>query len=145
MAKRAGKAIQITGVDEITKAMKREPEKIRAAMIQALYRTGVDVVNKAITLAPIESGNLRATGETKEPRITSANKVIVELSFGGPTKDAPQGANYAAVQHERMDYAHPQGGQAKYLEQPFLQETANWPDSLVRRMRMLLHVGGGTI
>lgn len=27
---------------------------------------------------------------------------------------------YAAVQHERLDYNHPRGGQAKYLEEPFL-------------------------
>lgn len=139
------KAIQIKGVKELSDALKREPEKIRAVMVQAIYQTGVDVQNKAMTLVPVDTGNLRSTADTTQPKLTGANRVRVEVSFGGPTKDAPEGANYAAVQHERVDYAHPNGGQAKYLEQPFLEEVSNWPASLVQRVRMLLHVGGGTL
>lgn len=33
---------------------------------------------------------------------------------------------YAKYQHEGLDFKHPQGGQAKYLEQPVLQETPQY-------------------
>lgn len=39
---------------------------------------------------------------------------------------------YAKWQHERLDYEHPQGGQAKYLEEPLYAEHRQYLGDLAR-------------
>lgn len=63
-------------------------------------------------LVPVESGALRGSGEVTVDGLTAA------VSYGTDE----QTAAYAAVQHERLDFAHPNGGQAKFLEQPMYTE-----------------------
>lgn len=41
---------------------------------------------------------------------------------------------YAAVQHERLDYNHPRGGQAKYLEQPLYDQHRDYLQSVADRV-----------
>lgn len=52
---------------------------------------------------PVDLGPLRASGQ-----VTGPNNGVVVLSFGGPSAD------YALIQHERMDFAH-DVGEARYL------------------------------
>jgi hypothetical protein len=66
------------------------------------------VIGEAQRRAPIEEGTLRATGTVEVERHATGGTVTG--SFSTP---------YAAVQHERLDFNHPRGGQAKYLEGPF--------------------------
>ncbi len=37
---------------------------------------------------------------------------------------------YAVAQHERTDYAHPKGGEAKYLERPLEENRARYQKHL---------------
>lgn len=74
--------------------------RARAAGDRALLRSGEQVRTRASALAPRRSGSLAASG-TVQP---GAGRVTV--SFGTP---------YAAIQHERGDFHHPNGGQAGYL------------------------------
>lgn len=46
---------------------------------------------------------------------------------------------YAQIQHERLDFNHPRGGQAKYLEEPFL---AQYRKFLLSVSRSVLKDGG---
>lgn len=39
---------------------------------------------------------------------------------------------YARYQHEGLDFKHPRGGQAKYLEQPFLSQAENHVRSVAK-------------
>lgn len=39
---------------------------------------------------------------------------------------------YARIQHERLDFKHPQGGQAKYLVQPLMQRYHLYLNQLAR-------------
>lgn len=78
-----------------------------AAAKQWANEAGLDLLGRAQREAPIDVGELRASGFL----------TVEEL---GDTVTATVGFNtrYAAEQHERTDYAHPQGGKAKYLEDP---------------------------
>ena len=60
---------------------------------------------------PFDEGFLQSTGE-------SAVDVQGTTVVGGVGYDGP----YAVVQHERLDFVHPNGRQAKYLESAFADE-----------------------
>lgn len=47
--------------------------------------------------------------KTKVVSITKTKKMNVEMGYEAP---------YAVIQHENLQFNHPNGGQAKYLEQP---------------------------
>ena len=59
-------------------------------------------------LVPVDTGRLRRSGKV----VRSGNQINVIY-------DTP----YAARQHEDLTLNHPNGGQAKFLEQPLLQRT----------------------
>lgn len=59
-------------------------------------------------LAPILTGDLRASAEVK-----AVSHSEFRVYYPGP---------YARYQHYGLDFRHPQGGQALYLQQPMLTE-----------------------
>lgn len=67
----------------------------------------------SLRLVPEDSGDLRSSG-----------KVVIEGRGKGSVQygTTPETAQYALVQHERMDFKHPRGGQAKYLENAMTRE-----------------------
>lgn len=79
--------------------------RFRAAARRAVTMVGEDLLGEAQRRAPIEEGTLRASGE-------------LEVEERGDTITAVVSFNtvYAARQHEELDWDHPLGGQAKYLE-----------------------------
>lgn len=88
-----------------------ELDGVKRGMIRrgadALERIGDDLVGEGAREAPIDEGTLRGAG-TVELEIT-ANGVEVIVAFP---------LVYAARQHEEVDWEHPLGGKAKYLEDP---------------------------
>jgi len=52
-----------------------------------------------------------------------------------PTARVYTGARHAVPQHERLDYAHPNGGQAKYLEAAALQGRSKVEAAIAARVR----------
>lgn len=97
----------------------QELERVRRARHDAakdfVVRAANDLLARAVPLAPIETGRLRdsAVGpdpETGEHFVERDDYVEATVSFNTP---------YAARQHEELEWNHPVGGQAKYLEQPF--------------------------
>lgn len=81
---------------------------------KAIYDFMLDVAREAAELAPVKTGKLRSSAEISDYG-DGGYKVV--FSAINPYN----GYDYAAIQHENMDYVHLNGGQAKYLEQPFNQ------------------------
>ena len=90
-------------------------EVVEKAAMKGLRKLGEEILTEAKELCPVDSGTLRQSGSV---RANSKNKTV-EISFNTP---------YALKQHEEMSYNHPNGGQAKYLEQPFNERVkeAQW-------------------
>lgn len=86
----------------------------REKAIIGMYQLGESIMTKAKLLCPVDTGNLRSTGHVEPPK-HEGGRVIVRLAFGGSATD------YAIYVHENLLARHPVG-QAKYLEQPFLEE-----------------------
>ena len=65
-----------------------------------------------------------AIEELKEESVQQCPKDTGELAASVQTEVSEEDATisynteYAVIQHERMDYDHPHGGKAKYLEDP---------------------------
>lgn len=67
------------------------------------------VLGQAVQLAPIMEGTLRGSGRVDQ----------TDRPDGGADFEISFSTVYAARQHEELDWKHPRGGQAKYLEEPF--------------------------
>lgn len=77
-------------------------------------REGLDhLLAASRRLVPEEHGDLKASGT-----------VVLESRGKGSVQygTTPETAEYAVVQHERLDFNHPRGGQAKYLEAAMTRE-----------------------
>jgi hypothetical protein len=81
--------------------------RIMAALTPALAKAMEHVRGVAVSLTPVETGHLRgAAGVTVEG-------LEAQLKYPGP---------YARYIHYGLDFRHPMGGQALYLEQPMITE-----------------------
>ena len=86
-------------------------DAITEAVQDGLMENGGDLQGKSVQEAPVDTGDLRNDCKVQEEPL----KVTVGY-------DLP----YAMKQHEELDYSHPKGGKAKYLEDPFNENTDNY-------------------
>lgn len=110
--------IRLTGVE----GLRAKLRVARGLVVQEVARALLEDAEETMAISkrdfvPVDQGILRGSGHVAGPDI-GANKVTVTLGYGGAA------SAYALVQHERTDFNHPRGGQAKYLERPFFQRAA---------------------
>jgi hypothetical protein len=96
-------------------------------------RTGAEaILTEAIDETPIETGTLRRSGTVTVGGLPDGAQVYEAAEAGSEQKDAFKketgkekavyisfNTPYARRQHEELDWEHPLGGKAKYLEDPF--------------------------
>lgn len=92
---------------------------IKAGVRRGVQSAALDLLGKAQNLAPVDTGDLRGSGNTE-----------FQDTAGGYTGTVGFAAEYATVQHEDLTFEHPQGGQAKYLEEPYLENLERYKDAL---------------
>jgi hypothetical protein len=111
----------------------KEAVKIAEEAGLKALRTGAEaILTEAIDEAPIDTGTLRRSGTVTVGKLPDGARVYEAAEAGNEMKDAfsdPVGKEkavyisfntpYARRQHEELDYEHPRGGKAKYLETPF--------------------------
>lgn len=88
----------------------------KKAAAYALERCAFDLQGKSQQQAPIDTGDLRANCSVS-PLKVEGSRLEVRVGYDLP---------YAIVQHERLDFNHPKGGKAKYLEDPFNENKAKY-------------------
>lgn len=87
------------------------PIAVMAIAAELAEEAGAHLLLEAsLPLVPRDTGALAESGRVTREEGPGAAVVYDAI--------APDGYCYAAIQHERTDYKHPRGGQAKYLEQP---------------------------
>lgn len=79
--------------------------RVEDALQRELRREAEDIGGRSVRDAPIDEGTLRGSMEIEMREIPGGAEA--EISFNTP---------YAARQHEEMEWEHPRGGKAKYLE-----------------------------
>lgn len=93
------------------------------ALGRALYEEANRIFNESQALVPVDTGALRSSGQVTLPQ-QGASGVQVTIGYGGAA------APYAIYVHERMELNHPNGGQAKYLEEPVMAAADGIADRL---------------
>lgn len=122
--------IEIEGMDELKAVLQKIPEAVRDAAENSFRKSILDLQGKAQILAPIDLGDLRGSAYSDVGFTEWGLEAVV--GFTEP---------YALLQHEDMEFNHPKGGQAKYLEQPLkeniVQYTADLSETIKKAMNKI--------
>lgn len=92
-------------------------------------RCGEHLLQESVPLAPKETGDLRGSASSQPYPAPS-----------GPGVEVGYDTEYAFVQHERLDYDHDEG-QAKFLEQPYLENKERYEKAI--KQAAIKQVRGG--
>ena len=103
--------IEVSGADDLDRRLLQLAVQADGPADRALRDSANDLLGRAVMLAPVDTGDLRGSGNVQQ--IQDGYEVRFQT-------------RYAAVQHERLDFNHPRGGQAKYLEQPLEQNRSRY-------------------
>lgn len=87
--------------------LRKFEQECRKAALKGCEDAADELLTRASELVPLEEGTLLRSGRV----VTGETGAAVGFGQGGAS-------DYAVPQHERLDYRHDNGRQAKYLEQP---------------------------
>jgi len=116
--------IKIEGMTELSAVLKSIPEKAKEAAVKQLKIDMLDLQGKARDKAPVLTGDLKGSADSGASAAVTGVEGFV--SFDTP---------YATRQHEDMDYKHPNGGQAKYLEQPLKENIGTYAENMGKAIK----------
>jgi len=120
----------LKGLSDVTEHLGQIISNVGDVTEEKMRKITADIRSVAASRAPIETGTLRGTAfdEVK----TEGDEVIGGVHF--PEK-------YAARQHEHIEYQHPLGGEAKFLEKTIIEKA----DQIRQQMGSALQnlFGGG--
>jgi hypothetical protein len=116
---------------------------------EVLGEATLKIAAKARPLTPvddIDGGDLRDSIRVTKPQKTAAGRISAGIVAGGAPltrlvseKGHKQPGAYALIVHEDSTMRHPNGGQAKFIEQPYLEEAPKVPDALLARLDKVTH------
>lgn len=115
--------IEIEGMEELQKLLRKVPREARKEVSKELDDIAGDLSGKSIDLAPVKEGDLRGSGFFETKGLSST------VGFTSV---------YATRQHEELDWVHPKGGQAKYLEQPFKENLQKYIKAIEKTMKKVV-------
>jgi hypothetical protein len=113
------------------------PPKVNAAALlaavapEATKAAADHLLQASQPLVPVETGELRDSGEVRQ----EGSKAIV--SYDAVAED---GFPYGIRQHEDLSLHHPNGGQAKFLEQPMHTEADAMRGIVAAKVAEALHL-----
>lgn len=100
------------------------PSAELTAALEAGMQAGVDLLlEKSNELAPYDDGDLHESGQA-----------VAEGTSGA----VGYSAEHAVKQHERLDFNHPRGGQAKFLETAMLANASEIQSAIAEKLRDVL-------
>lgn len=118
--------MSVRGAEGIKRQLKELAKRYPDATGAALYQEGMALWNTSVKRTPVEYGVLRNSAYVAPPTKRGSSDIVVEVGFG---------TEYAIPQHERLDYRHPRGGQAKYLASAINEAKPGALERLAKRVR----------
>jgi len=107
MTKSGGLVVTVEGLDKLNAKLNSIPKKATDEVSKELMDIIFDLQGESQRRAPIDTGALRGSA--------FAEMNVLEGTVGFEEI-------YALYQHEGLDFNHPKGGEAKYLENPFKEK-----------------------
>ncbi|MDP4092595.1 MAG: hypothetical protein Q8920_04470 [Bacillota bacterium] len=131
--------LKIDGLSKVTKELNSRLSRVKNMTASGMNDVVLDCLGKSVNRAPVDLGDLRGSGYASINNVT-----VAKGSSDGSVSSSPGGAvsgnkiegivgfnePYALVQHERLDYDHPKGGEAKYLEKTLSENTEKYINHL---------------
>lgn len=106
--------------------------EIRAAALAGLKDAADLVFDESQRQVPVLAPELQTPGRTSgELKATGT----VDVEDGHMRAVFRYGTEYAAYQHERLDLAHPNGGNAKFLERPLIDMREQELEAIAAKIR----------
>jgi hypothetical protein len=109
--------------------LRRNIPSVSLVIKDALDEWADRVLEESKKLVPVKTGELQKSGEVIKTAIIGNMTPSVEIAYT---------ADYALTIHEDLTLEHPNGGQAKYLEQPMLEHQDEIVQAVERRIYELL-------
>lgn len=103
------------------KSLSKFIKKLDTVPTEILTEEAVRIEAEARLLTPIGDGSKHPAGRLQKGVKVSVSKNKRAPGIYAIASAVAHGYNYAGVQHENEEFNHPRGGQAKYLEKPFLE------------------------
>ena len=121
--------MKVTGVKRLEKRLSRMEKDVKRAVADENEEAGKDlraeVARRAPIDAPPEGGTLRASAFY---RLEDGGMSVVVGFEGGADE-------YMWVQHEELDFEHPRGGEAKFLENPYNERKGGYAKAIKKAAR----------
>jgi len=135
----------LTGLKNVERNLNEAIEEIKGDVSEGVQDVGLDLLSESVKLAPVMTGTLRGSGyvefnnqqiaEGTEMGTIIKNPLIIE-AIDNPSAEIGFGEEYAVKQHEEVEYNHPKGGQAKYLEEPMKNNTMKYVDLIRKKAKV---------
>lgn len=113
----------LKGLKEATENLQDAIDKIKHGSVKGLANALLVVGKESQKKAPVETGDLRGSLEVTidDTKIAEGQKgggirIVSEAPENGTVGTVSYNTPYAANQHEHVEYDHPLGGEAKFLE-----------------------------
>lgn len=116
------------GIKELNRYLDLAPEKAKGQVERELQDIGSDLMGEAQRRAPVDTGDLRGSA------FTETENMVCTVGFTEP---------YALRQHEGVDFAHPRGGEAKFLENPYKEKKDKYIAALKGAVKKAVEEDGG--
>jgi hypothetical protein len=111
-------------INKVVKKLKEMAKNIDNSVERTVWKCVLDLQRKSANIAPVKLGDLRGSATSN---VTVVNdQVIGEMGFG---------EDYALAQHENLTWKHPVGGEAKYLEKPYLENKERYTKAIERAVK----------
>ena len=104
-------ALYLTGVEAAMSQIASILSRIPDTGAEGMNDVVLDIGSRAADRAPVETGALR--GSMEHSVTVEGDEIVGEIRFT---------EKYAAAQHEHLEYNHPLGGEAKYLERSAIEK-----------------------
>ena len=112
--------------------LRRNIPNVSLVIKDALDEWAEKVLRESKELVPVQTGNLQKSGEVVKSTPVGNEIPKVEIIYK---------ADYALTIHEDLTLNHPNGGQAKYLEQPMTDHQYELVETIKKRIVELIMEG----
>lgn len=120
----------LAGLSDVLKELQDSVDGLISGSAQGLADAALYVLGESALRAPVDTGDLRGSGyvELDGQTFARGDASGAALVVGGAPEEATRAeigfaSKYAANQHEHVEYDHPRGGEAKYLESVLVEES----------------------
>lgn len=128
---------RLDGFDQMVGKMAKSPERFKRAVGAGMYAAANNVMTASLEIVPVDSGALKGSGYVTLPEESGSGELVVEMGYGGDAKE------YAERQHEDTSLQHKDGGQAKYLQRPYMEKAGGILKTIAMNARAAFRANKG--